>query len=73
MNNCRDEDQDPLRLEELIESYSFEDARTGYTCLSYESQELMNNALNGFLRSRGKLHSMKEIMKRDYKIKCKRQ
>ena len=73
MNNCRDESEYALPLEDLIESYGFEDARTGYNCLSYEAQELMNNALNGFLKSRGKLHTMKEIIKRDYKLKCKRQ
>jgi len=66
MNNCRDESEYSLPLEDLVESYSFEDARTGYNGLSVEALEIMNNALNEFLRSRGKLHSMKEIIKQEY-------
>lgn len=72
MNNCRDESEYSLPLEELVQSYSFEDARTGYNCLSEESQELMNNALNEFLRSRGKLHTMREMISIEYKNKWKK-
>lgn len=72
MNNCRDESEYSLPLEELVQSYSFEDARTGYNCLSEESQELMNNALNEFLRSRGKLHTMRQMIAIEYKRKWKK-
>ena len=69
MNNCRDESEYRLPLQDLVESYSFDDARTGYNSLSVEAQEIMNNALNEFLISRGKLHTLKEIMKKDFNKK----
>ena len=72
MNNCRDESEYSLPLEDLVESYSFEDARTGYNGLSVEAHEIMNNALNEFLRSRGKFHSMKEILKQEYQRRQRR-
>jgi len=65
MNNCRDEQPDADR--EVYQSYSFDDARTGYNGLSFEENEEMNQALSAFLKSRGKLHTMKEIMNFNYK------
>lgn len=67
MDNCRDEL--PENEHELVESYTFDDARTGYNCLTEEGQEVMNAALNKFLQSRGKLHTLKEIMKQDFNRK----
>lgn len=67
MDNCREEffEND----NELVESYTFEDARTGYNCLSEGGHEVMNAALNKFLKRRGKLHTLKEIMKQDFNRK----
>lgn len=67
MDNCRDEL--PENEHELVESYTFDDARTGYNSLTEEGQELMNNALNGFLRKRGKLQTLRELMKKEFRKK----